>query len=130
MIPEVKDIIVSLLKKTEAGQVKWVDARNVGMKNVMEEDYVVLLPNSSINVFRGTEGVRLNILNSEGNVVMYVEAMNESLNDVKLLEDLLLSAKRKALGLDETLTEIKEILSKEGVIGDAKPRRFKDNDEF
>lgn len=128
---DVRQILNTLLKKSEAGQVKWLDARSAGMNNVMPEDFVVLMPNSSINIFRlPQDKVRLNILDSEGNVAMHATS-EDSQQDKELLESILQSARRKAHNVDETLEDIKKMLSIDGVIGETKPRSFpKDEDDI
>jgi hypothetical protein len=122
---EISQILEALLTKSEAGQVKWLAAAEAGMDEAAEtDDFVVLMPNSSINVFRTTHGLpRVNFLDSQGNLSLFVNA-NDGVRAIELIEGLIESAKRQVFRIDETLEDIKKAVSSDGVIGDTKPRRF------
>lgn len=126
--PEVREILNELLTKSEAGQVKWLESEAAGMTETAPDDYVVLMPSSSINVFRILpDDVRANFLDSAGDVSLsLIPTTNEDRN---LLEHVIASAKKtveapKLRLIHQTLDDIKNALRQEGVIGETKPRRF------
>jgi hypothetical protein len=128
--PDVREILVRLLTRSQAGEVKWLESEAAGMNETAEEDYVVLMPNSSINIFRVSSKMRVNFIDSAGNVRLSLTADTDE--DKTLFEQLIASAQEsvnapKAL---QTLDDIKKALKQEGVIGETNPRRFKEGVPF
>lgn len=117
---KIRKILEGLLEKSEAGRVKWVDSRSVGMEHVMDQDYIVALPDSSINIFVVKDGVRVNFLNSEGDVVASIESAEDA-ETGPLLERLLQSARNSVLDLDGTLDSLLDAISSDEEIGGATP---------
>lgn len=118
---KVNKILTGLLEKSEAGRVKWVDSRSVGMEPVMEQDYIVALPDSSINIYKHSQGIRVNFLNSEGDVVATVDSSDEP-ERMSLLGRLLDSARNSALDLEGTLDSLLEAVSSDTEMGGATPK--------
>jgi hypothetical protein len=129
MIPsQIREILEGLLRKSDAGGVKWVNSQSVGMEPVMEEDYLVALPDSSINVYKlPDDELRLNILNSEGDVVLSV-GTSDTPDSKDLLQKLLHSARNSVLNVEGTLASIQKALRSDDVIGGARPT-LKNNPE-
>jgi len=129
--PDVREILVRLLTRSQAGEVKWLESEAAGMNETAQDDYVVLMPNSSINVFRAYRNIpRVNFIDSAGNVRLSLTADTDE--DKNLFEQLIASAQEnvnapKAL---QTLDDIKKALKQEGVIGETNPRRFKEEVPF
>lgn len=123
MIPlKVREILRTLLTRSEVGAVKWVDSRTVGMTTAVEDDYIVALPDSSINVFRTAEGeIRVNILNSEGDVVVSISS-DYYPEDKALLSSLIESARNSVLNIEGTLASIERALKSNDVVGGSTPR--------
>jgi hypothetical protein len=117
---DIREILDMLLERSKRREVNWVETKDmVGMVvDKSGEDYVVALPNSSINIWRSSKPDKVvgNILNSEGKVVLGFSA-NEADPDFPFLEELLSWAKRSALKADETLSEIKRALADKGRVG-------------
>lgn len=124
--PDVREILVRLLTKSQAGEVKWLESDAAGMNEKAPTDYVVLMPNSSINVFRDHQNMpRVNFIDSAGNVRLSLTADTDE--DRVLVEQLIASAKQALdAPMYETLADIKRALKREGVIGETVPRRFKE----
>ena len=123
MIPEdVQQILFALLNKSEAREVNWVEVESVGMNPESDDDYVVVLPDSSINIYRDMDDdvVNVKILNSEGDIVLHV--VPEQIEEHRLVGRLFNSAKRKALNLDSVLDNLKKALSADGVVGGTKSK--------
>ena len=118
---KISQILKGLLQKSEAGHVKWVDSRSVGMEAVMDQDYIVALPDSSINIFSVEDKIRVNFLNSEGDVVASVES-TEDLETAALLQRLLQSARNSALDVDGTLESLMRAITSEEEMGGATPK--------
>src|SRR6266571_8693251 len=119
--PDVKKILDDLLQRTKAGEVNWVESNTAGIEALAEDDYVVILPDSSINIWKvkGDPTIHVHILDSHGNIVL--DVTGEYIEEFELLDNLLQAAGRKALNIDETLEVIKRNLSKPGVLGNPNP---------
>jgi hypothetical protein len=127
--PEIQQTLETLLARSQAGDVKWVDSTSAGMGSTGDEDYVVLMPQSAINVFKGYEGkLRVNFIDDVGNVLLSIEG--EEPEDRELIKEIFISARKIALNVDEKMAEIRDSLMREGVIGEAKPRKFKEQVPF
>lgn len=125
--PDVREILVRLLTRSQAGEVKWLESEAAGMNETAPDDYVVLMPNSSINVFRDHRNApRINFIDSAGNVRLSLTADTDE--DKALVEQLIASAQETvdAPKVLQTLDDIKNALKQEGVIGETNPRRFKE----
>jgi hypothetical protein len=118
---DIREILQGLLRKSEAKQVKWVDTLEMSTRDVVDLDYTVFLPESSINLFRFSgEPAQLNILNAQGNVIFSVTEANDN-NAALLLNQLIESARNTLLSVDTTLADLKRALSSDDVIGEPKP---------
>jgi hypothetical protein len=128
--PEIQQTLETLLTRSQAGDVKWVDSTSAGLDSTgMDEDYVVLMPQSAINVFKGYQGkLHVNFIDNVGNVLLSLEG--EEPEDRELIKEIFISARKIALNVDEKMAEIKESLMREGVIGETKPRKFKEQAPF
>jgi hypothetical protein len=128
--PEIQQTLETLLTRSQAGDVKWVDSTSAGMDSTgVDEDYVVLMPQSAINVFKGYQGrLHVNFIDNVGNVLLSLEG--EEPEDRELIKEIFISARKIALNVDEKMAEIKESLMREGVIGETKPRKFKEQAPF
>ncbi|HEY6329222.1 MAG TPA: hypothetical protein VI756_07785 [Blastocatellia bacterium] len=117
MDAEVREVLEKLLSKSNAGQVNWLPAGETDVGPVSEDDYVVSLPNSSINVYRSPKGlIYVSILNDEGTVIAKFGG-DEADEDQNLIYQLLESAKRKALNFKSTLRAIKRFLESDKPLG-------------
>lgn len=127
MIPEsVKEIISLLVNKSEAGQVNWVDAETAGVPSLgfeFEDDYYVVLPDSTMNVYRQSSAydIFFQILDSGGRPIVEI-ASSDDPNAHALLERLIQSAKHKTLNIDSKLAGIKKALSGDSAIGRTKDK--------
>lgn len=116
---QVLEIARSLLTKSKRKEVRWVST--LANAEVVDFDYSVFLPSSSINFYRVSgDPAILSILNDEGNVVASISA-HESVAAQQVLVDLEESIRNSILKVDDTLSDIKAALSSTGVIGNAKP---------
>jgi hypothetical protein len=122
--PEIQQTLETLLTRSQAGEVKWVDSTSAGMDSSADDDYVVLMPQSAINVFKVQGKLQVNFIDNAGNVLLSLEG--EEPEDRELIRDIFFSARRIALNVDEKMAEIRESLMREGVIGETKPRKFKE----
>ena len=122
--PEVREVLQELLVRSEAGEVKWLDSASAGMSNTTAEDYLVLLPNTSINIFRVSSGtVRLNFIDSAGDVSLGLDSTDE---DGDLLKKIFTSASRivTAEKTSKTLDDVRKALSQKGPVGEIERRNF------
>jgi hypothetical protein len=129
--PDVRKILIRLLMRSKAGEVKWLASEAAGMTETVHDDYVVLMPNSSINVFRDFKKTpRVNFIDSAGDVSLSLTADTDE--DKELLEEIIASARQivDAPKVSQTLDDIKKALKQEGVIGETNPRKFKEQISF
>jgi hypothetical protein len=122
--PGIQQTLETLLTRSQAGEVKWVDSTSAGMDSSADDDYVVLMPQSAINVFKVQGKLQVNFIDNAGNVFLSLEG--EEPEDRELIREIFFSARRIALNVDEKMAEIRESLMREGVIGETKPRKFKE----
>lgn len=122
--PEVRDLLEILLMKSEAGEVRWQDAKAGGMTGTVRQDYLVVLPNISINIFHGTDGLRLNFIDSAGDVSLGLRP--ETDEEGELLERIFSSADRIVSGekARKTLDDVKKALNQKGPVGELERRNF------
>lgn len=129
--PDVREILVRLLTRSQAGEVKWLESDELLMDETAPDDYVVLMPNSSINVFRDDDNTpRVNFIDSAGGVSLSLTADTDE--DRNLIEQIIASAKETVNApriklLVQTLDDIRRALKQKGVIGETNPRRFKES---
>jgi hypothetical protein len=147
MIPEeVRDVLTALLKRSQEGQVNWLPADEVmPPSRDAEEDYVVVTPHSSVNIWlpKGSREINGEILNSRGLSVASFCSESEDLSswgaadkdeeqdrqlrarvqeeDRELLSQLLASARRKALNVEGTLHELKREVLESSIVGAPNP---------
>ncbi len=120
-MPAIKDnmkqIVLGLLSKSKRSEVNWSVASDFGEQSTYEKDFIVTTKNITINLFQpGENHIRLNILNSNADLVDYTEqTFTES--DYRLLEELLDLAGNKSRKYDETMTTLLEELNKDGEFG-------------
>ncbi|HYJ87866.1 MAG TPA: hypothetical protein VEW46_17510 [Pyrinomonadaceae bacterium] len=120
--PEVQDLLQELLVKSEAGEVRWQDSKVAGMADTVRQDYLVVLPNISINIFHGSDGIRLNFIDSAGDISLGLRP--ETDEEVALLEKIFSSADRIVSGekARKTLDDVKKALSQKGPVGELERR--------
>jgi len=120
MIPEdVRPIVQLLLERSRKREVEWAPSAVLGQRH---GDFVVLFPSSSFLLSEDEDESRIDarILNSSGDTALsfWVSYRETSRGDYELLSELLELARRKVLGADESLAEMKEALEAPGRVGD------------
>jgi len=129
---EVRQILTMLLEKSRAGNVEWLDANKSGvLPSEYKEDYVVVLPESTINLYRPDERrpqIALNILNSDGDVVVSLFEADLDSADSSKLRELFDAAKFKVLKVGSTLDSILQQLQSPGKTGKVVEKKPSDDD--
>jgi len=115
---DVHDIVIALLERTRADQVNWQAAEGT-FPTQLDDDFYVILPNSTINVFRMPKGPAVAaIQNSRGEVIAQVDSATDK-EMTPVLDELLGLASRKVHNIDGTLGEIKDALASPNRVGKA-----------
>ncbi|MCI0489529.1 MAG: hypothetical protein L0229_23310 [Blastocatellia bacterium] len=124
MIPkQVRKILQLLLIKSKTGKVNWLSAADLGVESRSEEDYSVITPDATVNLWKNKNDSRIygRILNSKGISIFSFDSSDDE-NDSKLLNSLFDEARTSALKTDETLEGLLDFLEKnlkaESVIGE------------
>ena len=119
--PDLKPFIDGLVIRTGEGLVNWVEA--VASRRsyeyvydfiVMELDYKIAIGTVSTN---DGDGVKVEVLNSDGKVALSIVAMEKDGADHHLLTTLYESARRRALKADVILKSLMSKLEKNIAIG-------------
>lgn len=125
---EVLRILHGLLQKAKASKVNWTAGSDMGEPS-SQDDYYVVFPNSSINIYRDSEGKpRANVINGRGQIVFQVVPVANE--ETFLLNELLQLAQRQYVKTDETIAEIEAALSTKDMIGEIgkSPPQYSDED--
>ena len=132
---DLRTLLMRLLDKSRKGEVEWLDAAKAGVLSVTAgEDYVVVFPDSTINVYK-TQGpdegeIQLNILNSEGTVALSLSESVVDRNDRPILRELFEQAKFKVLNVQGTLESILGALEQPGKAGLVVSKKVDDDMPF
>jgi pyruvate carboxylase len=142
MNEDTRPIIEGLLKKAREDKVAWVHASTIGRLNYeapidpADEDFAVNTSSFTINVFRITtvanetvkHGVRINIVNEQGNVIM-TDIAYPGDNMYTALAELITLARKAITHEDEILKKIMDGLNKPGVFGSTDSNPATDDDD-
>jgi len=131
--PEVREILSELLVKSEAGEVKWLMSASAGLEAAQGDDYVVLMPNSSINVFVLNGIPHVNFIDSAGDALLSLEP--DSDEEANLIMQIIASARKtieapRVRKMHRTLADIKKALRQEGMVGETTQRKFNEEAPF
>jgi len=133
MIPDdVRPILVQLLERSRKREVEWSSTSVMSRRH---GDYVVLFANSSLVIKDDDDGrIEGRILNSRGDIALtfYASYRDADDHDYDLLFELVDLARRKVLGADESLAEIRRAIETQvrvGEIPQEKPRTVVEDDD-
>lgn len=117
MIPNIyKDIIDGLQTKSQNGEANW---RTTGRDN----EYIIYFQKFSLSILYGYDEndesyyISISIYNENGESIDSFWVGNNLKEEYEFLQQLYQSAKRKALRIDEAITEIFSEVNKKGIIG-------------
>ncbi len=128
MNKDMKDVVLALLEKSKAKEVRWVHASTVddinpeGMIPMDAQDFAVHTPSYTINIYRSdSDGtIRLLLYNEFANLVTN-EPVSTDDPFYSTMAELVDLARRYALDEDKLLRRIKASLKESGVLGSSKP---------
>ena len=122
MIPtDIRELLSDLLRRSKKKEVNWIDSSTGS-----SEDYTVNLPAASINIWVSPDGdISGAILNSKARPISTFSSGSIP-EDFLLLQELLESARRKVLSVDETIADIRRALRNDGEVG--VPSKKQDDD--
>ena len=124
---EIAGIVKALLDKTRKKEVNWVATNDTELDSSGDDDFVVILPDATINVYKykpsvgGQTRIVFTILNERGQEVLSVDHRSTSPELAPLILELFEVAKAKVLNRDQILDRLKVELAQPGVLGKPKP---------
>jgi hypothetical protein len=133
MMPdELQKIIKLLISSTRQDKVNWTTAFDAGLSDGSQaDDFVVSMPNYSINVFKYKKGPEygFSILGQQGETLYHYKVSPEDL-EYDDLEALFFSAKKKVAKIDEIINDLQEALQRGKTIGKDKNELNEDDIPF
>lgn len=115
MIPEIYSEIIKKLKdKTIADKVNWVES-------AADNTFVVNMTDSSLSIKKdfgwGEDKIVFALLNENGQMIDNFDVSDKEDEWVKV-DDLYVAARRRAMGVDETLKKLRKKIESSDIIGD------------
>lgn len=100
MDDKLRKLVDRLLKKTQAGELRWSETSS-------PESFQTSFPDYSIEVEKNKDLVLLRIYNSDGRIIeSVVEKVSSFRDDAEALSELHDAARRQALGVEKALDDI------------------------
>jgi hypothetical protein len=125
MIPDdVRPVVQQLLDRSRKREVEWLPSSVTAHRR---GDFIVLFPSSTFVLWQdeNEDRIEASILNSRGDTALsfWASYRDDLRSDYDLLNELFELARRRVLGADESIADIRDALASPGRIGEApKPR--------